>query len=164
MSNVNDTDGARVVDGYYDKTTKLGSRQRIHPEAGGLGYDPKSKAFEEWEEGDEDSVTFLKSTGMGAADKIDNGALNRQALQFGLPKHIQGTPLGCGCQTAHLAGATKPVGSHIEADYMCDSGWHNYVYFELIGFENKGESKLKVDVNGNLIEDEKQETKELGDY
>lgn len=164
MANPNDTQGARVTGGFigyprhtplmFNPTTHpgpyLGSPRRGRQATGELSYRPISSGQMEY--------------GRNRQLKKDGGKAVETAQKYGLPKHIRGNPLGCGCNEAHLAGATKPVGSHIEADYMCDVGWHNYVVFELIGFEAKTESSIKVDANGNLIEDAKTEPRELGDF
>lgn len=145
----NDTDTARVIDG------ETGSNERLEPETGPLKY---SKA---------DMNQQQQSYAINELDetlKYDRGQSRAQALLLGLPEKVRGNPLGCRCSEAFLVGATKPVGSHIEADYMCDQGYHNYMLFELIGFEQKPQTELKIGPNGELVEDVDEETKELGDY
>lgn len=148
MPNPNDTDKARVVGGFHGNS--LGSRSRVRQETGQLSYGP---------------ITSEQKDYRGNRSlQHDDGKAIATARMYGLPEHIEGNPLGCKCSEAHLAGATKPVGSHIEADYMCDYGYHNYVVFQLIGFEDNTESSIKVDANGNLIEDATTEPRELGDF
>lgn len=154
--NENDTDGARVIGGVMedDGETVTGSSQRLEPKTGDLTYSEKN-------------ITPLQESYAERNNfnlKYDGGNARKMALALGLPERVRGDPLGCTCHTAHLVGATKPVGSHVEADYMCDSGYHNYMLFELIGFEQKPETQLKIGPNGELVEDVDEETKELGDY
>lgn len=155
MANRNDTKTARLTEGC-DLYGRIGSPSRNRPASkfGPLGYSLERLNADQrdW---------YRRNT--EPLDKLDDkGRARNQALKFGLPKVIKGNPLGCRCNEAFLVGATKPVGSHIEADYMCDVGYHNYVVFELIGFENKGEAVLKVDSHGNLVEDTAQAPRELG--
>lgn len=151
-STPNDTDGARVINGVKEEDGYVvtGSRTRLELKAGNITYDKAAMTPEQRD--------------YGRGKKYDGGVSRGQALLLGLPEKVRGNPLGCGCGEANLVGATQPVGSHIEADYMCDSGWHNYLLFELIGFEQKPETQLKIDASGNLVEDVDEETKELGDY
>ncbi len=163
MADINDSDGARVVSGYikYPRHGPLSGTAGEYlgsPKRSGEGemhYNTKKL--------DEDQREYIKYD-LGEKLLNDKGKAVSLAVKFGLPKKITGTPLGCGCRVAYLAGATKPVNSHIEADYMCDAGWHNYVRFELIGFENKSEGEIKIDANGNLIETTGIEARELGNY
>lgn len=159
MANRNDTKGARLVEGV--RGDYLGSPRRLHPEIGELEYDASSTR-----RGRKTSKARLaegKSYNSSQKFKEDKGETVNLAQQYGLPPSIVGN-LGCGCRTAHLTGATAPVGSHIEADYMCDVGYHNYVYFELIGFENKGENSIELDANGDLVETAKTEARELSEF
>lgn len=164
MANINDTNGARVVGGI--SFGWLGVQQRIKPSSGDLIYDTSETKRGRLLSRTRVSIGESYNKEMRQEENLitDKGKTVNLAVKFGLPEAIKGNPLGCSCDIAHLAGATPPVGSHIEADYMCDYGYHNYVYFELIGFENKGESKLKIDANGDLIEETKTEAKELEEF
>lgn len=165
MADVNDTDGAKVVGSSH------GSKHRLRSEFGILKYEPQtSRAKRALRNG------LLRMRDEGPAHggdgqlataetrKKDELSEPARAVQLGLPKFIRGNPLGCGCSEAHLAGATKPVNSHIEADYMCDSGWHNFVVFEIVGFENLGDATIKVNANGDLEESHEVTTGELKEY
>ncbi len=153
---INDTDGARLKEGYHrdsDGDKVLGYRTRRRPKT------PMKYG----------EMTPRQSQYYGnKALQQDGGKSMDIARLYGLPEAIKAPApkmLGCGCHEAHLAGATVPIGSHIEADYMCDSGWHNFVVFELIGFDNKGENKVRVDINGDLVEgDPEPEARELEEF
>lgn len=154
MASKNDTNTARVIAG------DTGSGSRLETSTGSLGYSNKhvTRRQQEYVKNMQHDVNYRDGL------RFDGGVSRTMALKLGLPPHVRADPLGCGCDEAHLVGATKPVGSHIEADYMCDSGYHNYMLFELIGFEQKPETQLKIGVNGELVEDVDEETKELGDF
>lgn len=160
MASQNDTDLARYVEGKYRGRT--GSRERLHSEIGELTYD--SSDTERGILTAAERLVTGENYNYREKFKKDNGETANLATKYGLPPAIKGNPLGCGCPEAFLAGATKPVGSHIEADYMCDAGYHNFVYYQLIGFENKSEGQIKVDSSGNLTEDTKTEARELGEF
>lgn len=156
MSSSNNTKLARFVEGK-DEFGCIGSENRLRQasEFGSLGYDLHELNYAQ--------KIFFDGTHL-KDKKDDKGRLAKQAQAFGLPAKIRDNPLGCGCKVAFLVGATKPVGSHIEADYMCDSGWHNYVIFELVGFEQKAEDQIKINTNGELINDSDHQTQELGGF
>lgn len=81
------------------------------------------------------------------------GEVARQGMSMGMPDHIEAEPagrLGCGCQEAWLHAIGEIQNGMIEADYMCDSGWHNFVIFELEQMGNR--TGLVIDANGNLVE------------
>lgn len=76
----------------------------------------------------------------------------REVIGYGLPAKIYGNPvLGCTCRVASLVSATQIVDGMIEADYMCDSGWHNYVVFEVRQYTSESKTQLKIDADGNVI-------------
>lgn len=81
------------------------------------------------------------------------GQVAQDGMKFGLPNRIEGSPLGCGCEEAYLHGVgdITPEG-HIEADYVCDSGWHNFVVFQL-GLKERP-TQIRIDKNGDIIEKE----------
>lgn len=89
---------------------------------------------------------------------ITPGKAANTGISLGMPASINasnGGALGCGCVEAFLHGVGDIIDGTIEADYVCDFGYHNYVIFEL---EQMGKrSGLQVDKNGNLIE-----TQEVG--
>lgn len=150
MANQNDSERAEVVAGTHDGL--LGARQRVREEAGEVTYGNLSPQQQQY-------VASRRWTLKG-----DGGAARDAASEYGLPNMIRGNPLGCKCRTATLVGATKPVMGHIEADYMCDSGYHNFVVFRLIGFDARAKSELKLDSNGNIVDTSSTETAELGEF
>lgn len=83
-------------------------------------------------------------------------------MSYGLPRIIRGNPLGCGCRQGYLVGVGDIIDGRIEADYSCDSKWHNYVLFEVE--QLKQGVKLKYDTNGNIIEEEGYQADELEDF
>ena len=96
-----------------------------------------------------------------------SGEVAQSGIALGMPASIQAAlhgKLGCGCSEAYLHALGDIVDGKIEADYMCDYGWHNYVVFEM---EQMGKQQgLVVDKNGNLVEtqDVGHGDTELGDY
>lgn len=69
------------------------------------------------------------------------------ALEHGLPLKITGNPLGCGCSEAFLISAGEAKDQKIEADYQCDSGWHNYVVFDVMPREDK----IEITKTGQIV-------------
>jgi hypothetical protein len=84
----------------------------------------------------------------------EGGAAFDKAKAFGMTKSIRGNPLGCGCNVAYLHGIGEVKDGQIEADYVCDSGWHNYVVFEVNEIKEKEKQEVKIDVNGNITNEE----------
>lgn len=84
---------------------------------------------------------------------LDHTQTARQrGLDMGLPNAIYGTPeLGCGCESARLVGMGEiQSDGQLEAEYDCDSGWHNYVIFGMRS--NEAKEAIKLDKFGNVIE------------
>jgi hypothetical protein len=77
-----------------------------------------------------------------------------KAAVYGLPAMVRGDPLGCGCEEAHLHGIGKVKNGQIEADYMCDVGWHNYMVFSVNEKKTKKKREVKLDKFGKVMEDE----------
>lgn len=142
MASVNDTDGAEVVDGFN------GSRSRLRTETGDLEYKTLSFNQEHYREN----------------SKLKKGAKNiKMALEYGLPPVVHAEPLACNCYEGHLVGATRPVNGFVEADYMCDYGYHNYMVFRLLGVDLKGQTQLKVNANGDIVETSENNPGQLGE-
>lgn len=126
-----------VIDDIGDlkvKETKSGSGS-LPPITGKLKYD---KGFS--------ASGYYSDRG----DYFREGQAAKAGAAFGMPFKINGHPLGCGCSEAYIHAIGEIRDGMIEADYMCDSGWHNFVVFEL---EEMGKQQgLVVDKNGNLVE------------
>lgn len=87
------------------------------------------------------------------------------ANDYGVPALVQGDPLGCGCDEAHLhaVGDITEAGL-LEVDYMCDSGWHNYYVYQLHMQKNPTQNEVKIDKFGNLSADQGFKATQLGDF
>ncbi len=104
---------------------------------------------------------FNESGWLGASDRLTkkgdmrNSSQSRnEALEMGLPQKIRGNPLGCACHVAYLVSVGPVIDGQIEADYQCDSGWHNYVVFQVRQYTTEGERGIKINKFGDLIESE----------
>jgi hypothetical protein len=98
----------------------------------------------------------------GAVDSMEwdeQGGAAAKAKTYGLPHVIHGNPLGCYCHEAYLHGIGNLVNGHIECDYMCDAGWHNYIVFEVrekkrrIQRPRVKKDKVLLDLYGNPMKD-----------
>ena len=88
----------------------------------------------------------------------------KRAIEMGLPKVVHGNPLGCGCGEAYLHGVGDIIDGQIECDYMCSSGWHNFIVLAMRQQTPQSERQVKVDKFGNLIDDVNTEVKELEEF
>lgn len=108
--------------------------------------------------------------GFDADGQIDHftyeepGEVAKAGMAYGLPAKVNGNPnLGCGCSVAYLhATGDITQDGMIEADYMCDSGWHNFFVFELNMQERK--RQVTIDKDGNLQADEGFTAGDLEEY
>lgn len=92
------------------------------------------------------------------------GEAAKKGAEYGLPQFIYGLPLGCGCSTAWLHAIGEVKNGLLEADYMCDSGWHNFVVLRVKENKKKKERKLQIDRSGNLVEEQEVKITELEEY
>lgn len=90
------------------------------------------------------------------------GKAAQRGIDLGLPKFIRGDPLGCGCGIAYLHAVGEVVNGQVEADYMCDSGWHNFVVMQVKTKEKKRE--VKIDKFGLVVGDEGHKFNGLEEY
>jgi hypothetical protein len=101
------------------------------------------------------------NTRTGLKNWVTPGDAAKWGGAYGLPPHVRaklGSQLGCGCQEAHLH-AVGDINSEslLEADYMCSYGYHNYYVFEVEQEQADSPRAIKLDLNGNMIEDEDEE-------
>jgi len=89
------------------------------------------------------------------------GEESSKAANMGLPLVVYGSPLGCGCSEAYLHGVGDVINGQLEADYMCSSGWHNFIEFSMRTQDIDPERAIKIDKYGNFTEDRGYEAKEL---
>lgn len=73
-----------------------------------------------------------------------------RGIAMGLPKFIRGK-LGCGCNIGYLHAVGELKNGQIEADYMCDSGWHNFVIFQMTEKKNNASAEKQYDKYGHEI-------------
>jgi hypothetical protein len=88
-------------------------------------------------------------------------AAAEKAAKYGLPAHVRGRPLGCGCNIAHLHAIGKVVKGQLEVDYMCDSGWHNFMVFQVREKKKAKPRQVLIDKFGNLTAHEGFKAQEL---
>lgn len=133
---------AVFVDGFLEGTERKGSRRRL------TGYNKGYEPLHHLVEADMDNARLTLA-----------GAKN-----MGMPAYIEGNPLGCGCQIAHLHAVGAVLESHMEADYMCDSGWHNFVLFKVRAQDNRSDNSIKVNTSGELVAEQGVSPGELEEF
>lgn len=77
------------------------------------------------------------------------GKAAKEGAKYGLPFRIAGHPLGCGCDEAFLHGIGKLKDGQIEADYVCDVGWHNYAIFKIKEKKKPKKKEVKQEIKLN---------------
>lgn len=92
------------------------------------------------------------------------GEESRKMTDMGLPLVVYGNPLGCGCAEAYLHGVGEIIDGQVECDYMCRSGWHNFILFSMRTQDAGNERGIKIDKYGNLIDEVASEVRELEEF
>lgn len=92
------------------------------------------------------------------------GDESQKAVDMGLPLVVYGRPLGCGCNEAYLHGVGEIIDGQLECDYMCSSGWHNFILFSMRTQDATAEREVKLDKYGNLTENVGFEATELEEF
>lgn len=92
------------------------------------------------------------------------GEESRKMTDMGLPLVVYGQPLGCGCSEAYLHGVGDIIDGQVECDYMCSSGWHNFILFSMRTQDADNERSVKIDKYGNLVDEVASEVRELEEF
>lgn len=92
-------------------------------------------------------------------------SLSAARSEYGLPQTVYGRPLGCGCRSATLSCVGKPTpDGYIHADYRCPSNYSNIFRFKIETAKTEEKKELKLNVNGQLVEQEGHQATTLEEY
>ncbi len=120
-----------------------------------LDYD---EGFHGYEESDEDGEHYAYN------DWSSMGDISKKTISYGIPHRVTGH-LGCGCSEAFLHGMGKETpDGHLETDYICDYGYHNYIVY-IIERKERSNTRKKIIKDGQITYGEADsEIAPLGEY
>lgn len=149
---------------------QFGPFTEVEDRSGGMhAVDPILGEPLKYDEGFENNGDIWDYEDTDAAYEAFNKSYNtpgeavKDIMAMGLPAKVQG-PLGCGCSEAVLHGVGEIKNGRVEVDYMCDSGWHNFLVFQMRVQGKKPDREVKIDKYGGLTTEKAFTAQELQEF